>query len=252
MDRQPFARVLQSKPFTLCLSSGFFGFYTHGGMLTALQEAGIQPRRIVGSSAGAIVGGCVAAGLPLDDLQRFLFYLRRSDFWDPRVGWGLLRGRRFDELLRTLLPATRLSEFVTPFACSGWSFAERRSVSLLHEDVVPSIRASAAFPLLFQPVEIQRRKFLDGGIGDRPGFSNLAVDEWTLYHHLSTRSPWRSRDGSAAPITPPNILTLDLGAFRRLGPFSLEDGPLVWAEARERTLRALDAMVDVPRMERFA
>lgn len=250
-ERQKLADVLANRPFTLCLSSGFFGFYTHGGMLSALEEAQLVPRRMVGSSAGAIVGGCIASGVPLSEFRSFLFYLKRKDFWDPQWGPGLLRGGRFDELLRKLMPTTERAEFQTPFSCSGWSLEDRCSKELAYEDVVSCIRASAAFPGLFQPVRIQSSSYLDGGIGDRPGFSNLQENEWTLYHHLSTRSPWRTRRGAQAPVTPPNVLTLDLGSFRRLGPFSLDEGPLVWAQARERTLRALEEPIHTPLFDTF-
>lgn len=244
---QSLAELLQREPFTLCLSAGFFGFYAHGGMVSALETLGLRPTRIVGASAGAIVGGCVASGAELSDLQAFLFYLRRTDFWDPSAGAGLLRGERFDRMLRALMPTTRVEDFETEFSCSAWSLRERRSVPLSAGDVVPSIRASAAFPLLFQPVDIDGERYLDGGIGDRPGFVSLAPTERTLYHHLSTRSPWRMRGGaSVMPPTGPSVLPLDLGSFRRLGPFSLGDGPKVWAEARERALRALTVPRSLP------
>lgn len=249
MNQRPqrLAELLEREPFTLCLSAGFFGFYAHGGMLSALETLGLRPARIVGASAGAIVGGCVAAGASLADLQSFLFYLRRTDFWDPAAGAGLLRGQRFDQMLRELMPTTRVEDFETEFSCSAWSIRERRSVPLFGGDIVPSMRASAAFPLLFQPVNVGGERFLDGGIGDRPGFASLEPTERTLYHHLSTRSPWRMRGGaSVMPPLAPSVLPLDLGAFRRLGPFSLGDGPKVWAEARERALRALTAPLPMP------
>lgn len=235
------ADALAAQPFTLCMSAGFFGFYAHGGMLSALDSFGLKPRRIVGASAGAIVGGCVAAGAELSDLHAFLFYLQRQDFWDPAPGFGFLRGERFDRMLRDLMPTTDRQAFRIPFACSAWSVRDRRSIAIEDGDPVVSMRASAAFPGLFHPVTLRGRSYLDGGIGDRPGFAALGEGERTLYHHLSTRSAWRRRGSMGPPPHEPTTHCLDLGSFRRLGPFSLQDGPTVWAEARERTLRRLDA-----------
>ena len=54
---------LAEGPFTLAMSSGFFSFFAHTGMLGSLTTAGHVPRAVAGSSAGALVGGAWAAGL---------------------------------------------------------------------------------------------------------------------------------------------------------------------------------------------
>lgn len=232
---------LEEAPFTLCMSSGFFGFYTHGGMLSALLEVGLHPRRIVGSSAGALVGGCIASGVAIDTLREVLFSIDRQAFWDPAPGAGLLRGERMDALLREVLPVTSIENLPTPWACSVWSLRSRRTVVLDRGDAVRAIRASAAFPGMFQPVRIADDYFLDGGIADRPGFEGLAPQERTLYHHLSTRSPWRRKGQLTHPFVDEHTFILDLGAFRRLSPFSMSAGAAVFQEAKERTFRALES-----------
>lgn len=146
-----------------------------------------------------------------------------------------------DALLREMLPVTDIAGLKTPWACSAWSVRTRNTVVLEQGDLVHAIRASAAFPGMFQPVRIGDDLLLDGGISDRPGFSTLHEGERTLYHHLSTRSPWRRKGELTHPVVDSSITTLDLGAFRRLSPFSMSEGASVWNEARERTLRALDA-----------
>ena len=79
---------LASQPFTLALSAGFFGFFAHTGVLQALEEAGLRPRRIVGVSAGALAGGLWASGLSAAELAEELVRLRRVDFWDPGLPLG--------------------------------------------------------------------------------------------------------------------------------------------------------------------
>src|SRR5687767_3005552 len=96
---------LAAEPFALAMSSGFFSFFAHTGMLSSLTRSGLAPTLVAGSSAGALVGGAWAAGLPADVLERRLVALRRDDFWDPAPGAGLLAGRKFDRLLRELLPS---------------------------------------------------------------------------------------------------------------------------------------------------
>ena len=114
--RPTLREVLSEAPFGLAMSSGFFGFFAHTGMLTALLEEGLTPVRVTGSSAGALVGGLWAAGLDLAKARVALEGLTRGDFWDPGLGLGLLRGKKFRRLLESLLPAPR-------FLHTRWSFA---------------------------------------------------------------------------------------------------------------------------------
>lgn len=72
-------------------SSGFFGFFAHAGVLSALRERGIHPAGFSGSSSGAIVAAMAACDMPDDAIQRILFDLRKADFWDPDPPGTLLR-----------------------------------------------------------------------------------------------------------------------------------------------------------------
>ena len=70
MSTPPTLRAwLQAEPFTLAMSSGFFGFYVHAGALTALVDAGLNPVAVTGSSAGALVTGLYAGGVSLDAMR---------------------------------------------------------------------------------------------------------------------------------------------------------------------------------------
>ena len=63
-DASPTLRTwLSEAPFSLTLSSGFFGFFAHAGVMTVLEDEGFVPSRVSGSSAGALVGGLWAAGV---------------------------------------------------------------------------------------------------------------------------------------------------------------------------------------------
>ena len=86
---------LKEKPFSLSLSSGFFGFFAHCGFMSVLEERQLLPARISGSSAGALIAGLWAAGLDTDYIYRVLSTGKRDDFWDPHLGLGFLEGKRF-------------------------------------------------------------------------------------------------------------------------------------------------------------
>ena len=100
---------LAEAPFTLAMSSGFFGFFAHFGTLRALLEHGLAPARFCGSSAGALVGACVASGASINAIEDMLLGLDRSQFWDPSPGLGLLSGQAFRRILAETASGVRAS-----------------------------------------------------------------------------------------------------------------------------------------------
>lgn len=231
---------LAEGPFALGLSSGFFGFFAHAGMLAALEEAGCRPSRLSGSSAGALVGGVFAAGVRADEIGRTLLALRREDFWDPWPGLGLLRGRLFRRQLEAWLPVRRFEDCPIPVSVTAFDVFGRRTAVLARGDLATAIQASCAAPLLFQPVWIGGRPHLDGGVADRHGLAGLPPGR-LLYHHIASRSPWRRPDSPALRLPDrPDTVSLVIENLPRSGPFRLERGREALALARDATRRALD------------
>lgn len=231
------AEWLVQDDFTLVMSSGFFGFFAHCGMLQALESASIRPAAVAGSSAGALVGGCWAAGLNGVEIGDALLRLHRSDFWDPWPGPGLLRGRKFRDMLWELLPVSCFSECRVPAAFSAFDLLSFKTAILRNGELVPAVHASCAVPLMFHPVWINGRPFMDGGIADRPGIAGVETNSRVLFHHLSSRSPWRLR-----PPRPPgrkNLATLTINGLPRVDPFQLHRGVEALETARRETLSAL-------------
>jgi NTE family protein len=237
---------LAEKPFTLVMSSGFFGFFAHTGLVTVLEEQGLRPARIAGSSAGALVGALWGAGIPAGRIREELLGLRREHFWDLWPGLGLLRGGLFRALLERVLPVKTFEESPVPLSLSVWDVLARRTAVLEHGPLAPAIHASCALPLLFHPVRHGGRLYADGGIADRPGLAGVPDGERVLYHHLTARSPWRRRNSLALRIPERRGLqAIALAGLPRLGPFRLARGraamELAAAGAREALGRPLDA-----------
>lgn len=244
------AQWLRREPFTLVLSAGFFGFFAHAGLLAALEERALRPRRVAGASAGALAGGLWAAGSPAERLAELFRGLERRDFWDPGlpVG-GLLRGRKFGALLREHLDehgVTRIEDCRVEFRAVVHDLFGRRTVVLDQGGLEPAIRASCALPLMFRPVRVQGRWYIDGGYSDRAGFAALEEGERTLYHHLPHRSPWSGIAGpeSAELAAAPGRLTLSIPELPRVTPFRLDRGADAIRIAREAALAWLDAPLE--------
>jgi NTE family protein len=234
---------LRATPFTLGMSSGFFGFFAHAGAVAVLEEEGLRPARICGSSAGALVGALWAAGTAAPRIRAELLALRRPDFWDPAPGLGLLRGDRFRARLEALLPVRTFEACPTPVAVSAFDLAARQTVVIRSGPLAAAVHASCALPMLFHPVRLGGRSYLDGGVRDRHGLAAVAPGERVLYHHIAARSPWR-RPGSPALRVPesPGLRAVATEGIPRLGPFRLERA----AEAMERAAAGMRQALDRP------
>ena len=240
LHQQTLQDWLQREPFTLALSAGFFGFFAHAGMLAALEERGVAPARLTGSSAGALVTGAWASGVSATELADVLTQITRGDFWDPSLGFGLLRGDRFREILRDTLGCTDFGECRAPLSVSVWRVGERKTEVLEDGDLASAIHASCCFPGLLQPVRRNGRLYLDGGIADRPALAGVAPGTRVFHHHLASKSPWR-----LALPTPEadGMMTLSISGLPRLSPFDLSGGPAAFENARRSTREALDSPV---------
>jgi NTE family protein len=230
---------LVESPFALALSAGFFGFFAHAGFVAALEEARLAPAFVTGASAGALVGGLWASGTSAARIEAELRPLRREHFWDPAPGLGLLRGGLFRARVEAMLGAPSFERARIPTALSAFDVRARRTVVLRSGDLARAICASCAFPVLLQPVTVEGRAMLDGGIADRPGHAGLPRAGRVLFHHLASKSPWR-REQPAIP-TREDMVSLTLAGLPRLGPFRLVRGAEAFERAREATRHVLAA-----------
>ncbi|MDQ3035554.1 MAG: patatin-like phospholipase family protein [Myxococcota bacterium] len=231
---------LREEPFTLAMSSGFFGFFAHAGVLSVLEDEGLLPSRVSGSSAGALVAGAWAAGVDADVLAHELEALRREHFWDPGLGAGLLRGALFRSKLESMLPSRELAHARVPVAISTHDVTTGRTWVVDRGDVAAAIHASCAVPLMFHPVRVDGRWLVDGGVSDRPGLRGVPEGARVLFHHLASRSPWRRRGDPALEIPRREGLSaLVIDELPRVGPYRLHEGMRAMRAARMGTRRAL-------------
>jgi NTE family protein len=241
--RPTLRETLAEAPFGLALSSGFFGFFAHTGVLAALLDAGLTPTRVSGSSAGALVGGLWAAGLEMHEARRTLVNLTRDAFWDPAPGFGLLRGKKFRRLLDDLLPEPSFGRARVPLAISVYDVLTRRTAVIDDGAIAPAIHASCAVPFMFHPVRIGRSFYVDGGVADRPGLVGMPSGR-VFYHHLDSRlSRGRPAERRNAMPRRPDLISLVLEGLPRPHPFDLASGPRAIDEAYARTSAALDRPV---------
>lgn len=248
LHRPTLKEWLSDAPFAMGMSAGFFGFFAHAGVMTVLEDHALLPKRVSGASAGALTAGAWAAGLSATAFARELLALKRSEFWDPSPGFGLLKGHLFRTRLAAILPVRRFEECRVPLAVSVYDLFSRSTFAVSEGELVPAITASCTLPGLFHPARLNGRTVLDGGIVDRHGLIGMPKDERLFYHHLASRSPWR-KTGSPAleipnPASRPAMATLVIDGLPRVGPFRLEQGGLAFEAARKAMQAALAMRLD--------
>jgi len=227
----------------LALSSGFFGFYAHTGAVEALTDELPPPAHTSGASAGALVAAAIGAGVSPKELMEELIGLERHDFWDPGLGPGLLRGRLFRDHLERLLPP-RFADCPTPVSVAVHDVLLQRPRALAVGNLPAAVHASCAVPIMFHPVRIGRRIFVDGGVSDRPGVVAMPPGR-VLFHHLASRSPWRRRGSSALDLPRRSgLVSLVIEGLPRVHPFALEAGRRALVAARAATRAALDQPIE--------
>lgn len=234
MSSPVLADWLAAEPYTLAMSSGFFGFYAHAGVLRVLEDRALLPARATGSSAGALVTGAFCAGVSAHALCTRLEELERHEFWDPAWGMGILRGQRFAAVLDALLPVRTFADCRIPVAISVFDIQARATRVLDSGLLAPAMQASCTVPVMFHPVRHQGRSLYDGGILDRPGLASARAGERVFYHHLVSR--WL---GNVAPRRA-GMVGLEILRLPRADPFRMQQGRRAMdlaSRAMERALR---------------
>lgn len=152
----------------LALSGGAVRGAAHIGVLQVLEEAGISPTIVAGTSVGAVIGAGYAAGVSVEEMSRLM----------GEVGWPTLLGISFnnryclfdtsplEEFIRGKLGVQTFADLPKRFAAIACDILTGRRVVLNEGEVAQAVRASAALPGFFSPVEIGEMLLVDGGLVD--------------------------------------------------------------------------------------
>ncbi|HTG98448.1 MAG TPA: patatin-like phospholipase RssA [Burkholderiales bacterium] len=150
----------------LALGSGSARGWAHIGVIRALEERGIKPDVVCGTSIGALVGGAYAAG-ELDRLEEWVTGLAWTTvvrLMDLTWRGGLIRGTRLFTLFRTILANRNIDELPIPYGVVATELNSGRELWLRHGDMLEAVRASCAMPGLFTPVVRDGMVLVDGGL----------------------------------------------------------------------------------------
>lgn len=200
-----FAQEHNRPKIGLVLSGGGAKGFAHIGVLKVLEDAGIKIDYIGGTSMGAVIGGLYASGYTANQIDSVFqvtnfdklindyiprssknFYEKRNDelyalvlpFTKFRVGIpealskGMYNFNLISKLTRHVRHVRDFNQLPIPFLCIGTDIETGKQVILDRGNLAQAIIASAAFPSLFSPVEVDGKLLVDGGVTN-----NYPIDE---------------------------------------------------------------------------
>lgn len=151
----------------LALGSGVARGFAHIGVLRAMQDFGIVPDVVAGTSIGAVVGGAYVSG-GLDALEDWAHSLGKTNFFRfldfKLIGGGLFGGQKLQALMLQSFGGVNIEDLDTPFVAIACELRTGHEVWLKDGNLVDALSASFALPGVFEPVQRDGRWLVDGAI----------------------------------------------------------------------------------------
>jgi NTE family protein len=155
----------------LVLGGGAARGFAHVGVIRALEQERIPIDMVVGTSVGSLIGAIYAADVSSFDLEWTAFQLEKDDLFDfgvvnAVVGMGFAKGDKLEAWVKNHIKTTNIENMKIPFTAVATDLNWGYKVVLDKGSVARAIRASAAIPGIFQPVQHQGKILVDGGVVD--------------------------------------------------------------------------------------
>ena len=160
------ARDALPKPkVALVLGGGAARGFAHIGVIQVLEESGIKPHLVVGTSAGSLVAALYAAGMSGAELGMLAVGMDESALTDWSFpGRGVIRGDALARYVREHTGGRTIEQMKVPLGIVATDLDSGHPILFQRGDAGTAVRASSAVPAVFQPVKIGEREYVDGGL----------------------------------------------------------------------------------------
>ncbi len=151
----------------LALGGGAARGFAHVGVIQVLEEAGLKPDLVVGTSAGSLVAALYASGRNGAQLQQVAESMDEAAITDwtlPLFNRGLLRGEALARYVNGLAANRTIEQMALPLGIVATRLDTGEGVLFQRGDTGTAVRASSAVPAVFLPVRINGTEFVDGGL----------------------------------------------------------------------------------------
>jgi NTE family protein len=137
------------------------------GVIAVLEEAGIVPDVVVGTSAGSLVAALYASGMNAEQLRQTALRLEEvaiADWMLPLVNRGLFRGEALARYVNDAVAGRPIEDMRIALGVVAVDLSNGQPILFRRGDTGTAVRASSAVPAVFQPVRIGGRDYVDGGL----------------------------------------------------------------------------------------
>jgi NTE family protein len=151
----------------LALGGGAARGFAHVGVIQVLEEAGIKPALVVGTSAGSLVAALYASGRNGQQLQAVATQMDEAAFADwtlPIFSRGVLRGEALARYVNAQVGNRLIEGMALPLGIVATDLNTGQGVLFRRGDTGTAVRASSAVPAVFLPVKIGNQEYVDGGL----------------------------------------------------------------------------------------
>jgi len=235
----------------LTLSGGGAYGAAQAGVLQVLEERGIRPGIVAGTSAGALIGAAYAARLDADAIESAVRRFRWSHIarWSARPRWGVLDTHAVtDAVHRILGEDPMIEDLPRRFGAYATDLRTRRGVILDHGPLSSALRATVAVPGLLPPVRRGGRLLADGGMIDNvPDRVTRALGA-TRTIIVRLHAKWenvrmmRTTAATADLVADPTVILIQPD-MARMAQWMTKDVPRLIAEGRRAAEEGLDAAI---------
>ncbi|WCN39697.1 patatin-like phospholipase family protein [Aneurinibacillus uraniidurans] len=152
----------------LALGAGGARGFAHIGVLEVLEEHGVVPAYLAGSSMGSLVAALYASGLTTGMMEKLALNLKRKHWIDLCVpGMGFVTGEKLRQVVKLLTRERRIEEMARPLAIVATDLGTGERVIFTKGPAYEAVRASVSIPGIFVPYRLDGRLLVDGAVVDR-------------------------------------------------------------------------------------
>jgi NTE family protein len=165
LQPRPADQARSSPKIALALGGGAARGFAHIGVIKALEAQGIVPEIVVGTSAGSVVGALYAGGYSGFELQKVALQMEENQVSDWTLpDRGVIKGEALQGFINKSLGNRPLEKLAKPFGAVATDLATGESIVFRTGNAGMAVRASSSVPGVFQPVAINGREYVDGGL----------------------------------------------------------------------------------------
>jgi NTE family protein len=183
----------------IALGGGGAKGLAHIGVIKVLEEHGIFPQAISGTSIGALIGALYLLHGDIRAVEAFALSFENSKLYpylSPRPSSsGLISEKGIQTFLDGLFGSMRIEDLDLPFYCSAADIRRGREVMFEHGSLLRAVRASISIPVIFKPVRLRQSYLVDGGLINPVPVDVLKKNgcDFTIAINVITQRPLRAR-----------------------------------------------------------